>query len=164
MVFGAAAFWLPDAIWHIVRGSNFSGRDAFALTALMPLVLLAAFVLIKRLYVGGLGEHAGLPMMLGVWMLGGLFIGFGGLLSGSYAGRADGLQSALYVALIGFVPPLPSRKRNVSLMLGLPFPSLCFEEVLMSKLRLSSLCGSIVVDYASVRLSFLWEKTANRRD
>jgi hypothetical protein len=106
MVFGAAAFWLPDAIWHIVRGSHFSGRDVLALTVLMPLALLAAFVLIKRLYVGGLGEHVGLPMMLGVWMLGGLFIDFGGLLSGSYAGRADGLQSALYVALIGFVPPL----------------------------------------------------------
>jgi hypothetical protein len=72
----------------------------------MPLALLAAFVLIKRSYGGGLREHVGLPMMLGVWMLGGFFIGFGSLLSGGYAGRADGLQSAVYVALIGFVPPL----------------------------------------------------------
>lgn len=106
MVFGAAAFWLPDTIWHIVRGPNFGGRDVLALTALMPLTLWAAFLLIKKLYRGSQEEMIGLPMMLGVWMLGGLFIGFGGLLSGGYADRADGFQSFLYVALIGLVAPL----------------------------------------------------------
>lgn len=106
MAIGGTAFWLPDAIWHIVRASNFAGRDVLALTALMPIALLAAFVLVKRAYRGGLGDDVGLLMMLGVWMLGGLFIGLGSLLSGGYADRPDGFQSALYVTLIGFVPPL----------------------------------------------------------
>ena len=45
-------------------------------------------------------------MMLGVWLLGGFFMAVGGLLSGAYAGRSDGLQSALSITLMGFVPLL----------------------------------------------------------
>jgi len=48
MILGAFGFWLPDALWHAVRGSRFNGRDAIALTVLLPLTLLTVYILVKR--------------------------------------------------------------------------------------------------------------------
>lgn len=76
------------------------------LTILMPLTLWAMYRAIKRRTVAEPPYNVGLPMMLGVWLLGGFFISLGGLLGGGYAGRADFFQSAVYTTLMGFVPPL----------------------------------------------------------
>ena len=103
MIFGGAAFWLPDTIWHAIRGSHFGGRDVIGLTILMPVALFTLYVLMRKLSNGSLKEFIGLPMMVGVWMLGGFFIGLGGLLSGGYVGR---FQDAIYTGLIGLIAPL----------------------------------------------------------
>jgi hypothetical protein len=106
MAVGGVGFWLPDTLWHAVRRSSFGGTDVLQLTILMPLTLWAVYRAIKRRTGVERPYHVGLPMMFGVWLLGGFFMSLGGLLGGGYAGRADFFQSALYTTLMGFVPPL----------------------------------------------------------
>jgi hypothetical protein len=102
---GGASFWLPDTLCHAIRRSDFGEIDVLAMTILMPLTLLATYLVIKRRPVSEGQRNAGLLLMLGVWMLGGFFIAVGGLLGGGYDSRPESFQSALFVTLIGFVPP-----------------------------------------------------------
>jgi DNA-directed RNA polymerase subunit RPC12/RpoP len=106
MAAGGVSFWLPDTLWHAVRRSSFGGVDVLQLTILMPLTLWAMYRALKRRALAEPVYNVGLPMMLGVWLLGGFFISLGGLLGGGYAGRADFLRGAVYITLMGLVPPL----------------------------------------------------------
>ncbi len=106
MALGAVSFWLPDTVCHAITDSKFNGTDVKLITVLMPLTLLAMYVFLKRKPENEAQRNVGLPMMLGVWMLGGFFISVGGLLGGGYAGRTDGFQSALDITVMGLVPPL----------------------------------------------------------
>ena len=48
MAIGALGFWLPDIVWHAIRGSQFGGRDADGITALLPLSFFGACILVHR--------------------------------------------------------------------------------------------------------------------
>jgi hypothetical protein len=48
MLLGAASFWFPDTLWHAVRGGKFGGLDVAIISSLMPLTLLATYVLLRK--------------------------------------------------------------------------------------------------------------------
>lgn len=102
---GGTSFWLPDALWHAMRGSRFGGGDVLVITGLLPLTLLAMYLFLKRRRGNEVQSNVGPLLMLGVWTLGGFFISVGGFLGGGYGGRSDAFHSFLYTTLIGFVPP-----------------------------------------------------------
>jgi hypothetical protein len=102
---GAASFWLPDSLWHAIRGSNFSGADVLAITVLMPLTLFITYLFVKGRPTDEPRRYIGLPMMLGVWMLGGFFITVGSSLSGGGFVGPDGIRGGVFITLIGLVPP-----------------------------------------------------------
>jgi hypothetical protein len=56
------------------RGSRFNGRDAIALTVLLPLTLLTVYILVKRRRPTQPGKNVGWPLVVGVWLLGGSFM------------------------------------------------------------------------------------------
>jgi hypothetical protein len=105
MAVGAVSFWLPDSLWHAIRGSNFNGADVLAITVLLPLTLLAMYLFIKRRPTNEPRRYVGLAMMLGVWMLGGFFITVGSSFSGGGFVGPDGFRGGVFITLIGLVPP-----------------------------------------------------------
>src|SRR5436853_7083834 len=80
MILGTVSFWVPDAAWHAIRGREFDGRDALALTGLLPLTFWGTYVAVKRLYKNTPSKSLGGPMILGVWLFGGFFMAFGAFL------------------------------------------------------------------------------------
>jgi len=78
MILGAVSFCLPDTLWHAVRRSDFGQwwADALVLTLVMPLTLLGTYVVVLFHTVYGTEPRkaVGWPMMLGVWLLCGLFV------------------------------------------------------------------------------------------
>lgn len=79
-VIGAVAFWLPDAVWHLVRGDTFGRVDVLGVTTLTPITLLVAYLIFWRRNWAAGQEFKAWPLMLGVWELGGYFM----LLSASF--------------------------------------------------------------------------------
>ena len=71
VLLGGLTFWLPSIVLHAVRGENFSGVDAIALTGLLPVVAVMAAVAVRRLQKTDKGAaFAPLAVGLGVWVLG----------------------------------------------------------------------------------------------
>jgi hypothetical protein len=104
MVYGAVSFWVPDILWHVIRGSQFGGRDALGITVLLPISLLGTYILVKRLQ---RNEHEnGILrwMLLGLWLLGGFFIMVGGSFLGAGFARSSDLSDFLQSLLISLIP------------------------------------------------------------
>ena len=104
MILGAFSFWLPDALWHAIRGSRFNGRDAIALTVLLPLALLTVYILVKRQHPSEPNKNVGWPLVVGVWLLGGSFMVIGASFSGGGFVGSDGFVNGLRTIVISFVP------------------------------------------------------------
>jgi hypothetical protein len=105
MVLGAAGFWLPDTLWHAIRGFRFNARDVRGITILMPLVFLATYVLIKRACKSEPRRLLGWPLVLGVWLFGGLFMAIGASFSGGGFASPQGLAGVAEVLLLSVMPP-----------------------------------------------------------
>ncbi len=105
MAFGATSFWFPDTLWHAVRRGNFDHRDVMAITVLMPCTLLATYALIKTFHKNEPGKSVGWPMMLGVWLLGGLFMVGGWSFAGGGFADPRGISGALGMLLLSLLPP-----------------------------------------------------------
>jgi len=104
MILGALSFWLPDVLWHAMRGSKFHGRDAIALTVLLPLALFIVFVILKRRLPSELSKSAGWPLVAGVWLLGGFFMVIGASFSGGGLVGPDGFLGGVRTILISVLP------------------------------------------------------------
>lgn len=104
MILGAFSFWLPDVLWHAIRGSKFNGRDAIALTVALPLTLLIVFVFLKRRLPSEPSKSAGWPLVAGVWLLGGSFIVIGASFSGGGFVGPDGFLGGVRTILISVLP------------------------------------------------------------
>jgi hypothetical protein len=104
MLLGATGFWLPDTAWHAVKGMDFNGADDRAITLIMPLSLLVTYVLARRLQRKEPRQSVGWPFMVGVWLLGGIFIMIGASFSGGGFAGLDGIRGAAIVLLLSIVP------------------------------------------------------------
>lgn len=101
MLLGAAGFWSPDLVLHAVRGHNFASRDVHIVTVVMPLTFLGTFVAARRSNKAG---RIGLPMVAGIWLLGGLFMAISASFSGGGFVGPDGYRGAAFVVLLSLVP------------------------------------------------------------
>ena len=104
MILGASSFWLPDAVWHATRGSRFNGRDAIALTVLLPLTLLAVYLFVRKQPSRDPSKNVGWPLLAGVWLLGGIFMVISASFSGGGFVGPDGFLGGARAILISFVP------------------------------------------------------------
>src|ERR1022692_3339737 len=104
MLIGATGFWLPDVLMHAVRVHNFNSRDVRIITVMMPLTLLGTFVAAKWARKGARPGRIGLPMLAGLWLLGGLFMTIGASFSGGGFMSPDGARTAVLMMLLSFFP------------------------------------------------------------
>jgi hypothetical protein len=106
MALGAVSFWLPDTLWHAVIGlRDVPGLLALAVPTLsMPLALLGMYLFLKRQPTNGSQHNIGLPLMLGVWTLGGLFMAIGASFQGGGFVGPDGTRGAIEMILIAVLP------------------------------------------------------------
>ena len=105
MLLGAAGFWLPDVALHALRRFDFSGRDVWIVTAIAPLTLLITFLVVKRVGKGSATRQIGLPLLVGVWLFGGLFMMLGASFSGGGLMSPNGIRFVLLTALLSVIPP-----------------------------------------------------------
>jgi len=101
---GAACFWLPDTIVHAVHRFSFDHKDVIFITVTMPVSLAAAWLISARRFAIS-ARQAALPMLVGVWLLGGFFMTVGASFSGGgFAAGANVLSTVGAIALT-LVPP-----------------------------------------------------------
>lgn len=104
MICGAFSFWLPDVLWHAIRGSRFNRPDIIGLTVLLPAMLLAAHILLKRHHPNESGKNLGWLLLTGVWLLGGPFMGIAASFSGGGFAGAYGFFGGVKIGLISLLP------------------------------------------------------------
>jgi hypothetical protein len=80
---GALSFWLPDIVVHIIAGSTFSSRHVEIISILMPGAFLLTYMCACRLLMKSNVKWICAPMLLGVWLTGGVFMMLAGMASGS---------------------------------------------------------------------------------
>ena len=99
---GALAFWAPDVFIHAIRRYAFSGLDVLIVTVLSPLTLF--FVLFRSLTLFQLqAGRSAIRMLIGIWVLGGLFMMIGASFSGGgFAG--PGIRETLSLILMSLLP------------------------------------------------------------
>ena len=105
MALGAISFWLPDTLWHALRAFKFDSLDEIGITLIMPLSLLGAYIgVAKKIYKVNPKGPVGWPMLLGVWLLGGVFMTVGASFSGGSFASANGHSGILETLLISLIP------------------------------------------------------------
>ena len=85
-VVGALSFWLPDVIIHVLARWSFDFNPLVAITLVSPTTFLMAYLSLKRVAAQRDYRPLGFAMMLGVWLLGGLFIIAIATAEGGFAG------------------------------------------------------------------------------
>lgn len=100
---GALAFWSPDTILHAIRRYSFDSPDVRFLTFAMPVTALVVLVVCAKLMKVTPSALAG-GMLLGIWVLGGVFMVIGGSFSGGYFTGPDGIRGGLLMLAISWFP------------------------------------------------------------
>jgi len=101
MVLGAAVFWMPDLLWHVVTGRDFGDHGGVLWLALiMPAGLLGAYVYLKNGEPEEKPKIVGWALMAGVYLLGGPFM----FLAATFSGM--GLLTPGEMLLLPVSPPL----------------------------------------------------------
>src|SRR5690348_6396283 len=80
-IIGAICFWSPDVVVHSVARHSFSRVHVLVLTILLPVCFASTYFLTRRRYRDS-NAFIALPMLIGLWTLGGLFM----MVSASLAG------------------------------------------------------------------------------
>ena len=101
---GAIAFWWPDIAVHAIRGHDFNDHDVLIVTAVMPLSFLVTFLARKRLSKHHPHRRVGLPMIVGVWLFGGLFMMLNASFSGGGFRSAEGVRWVVQSLLLSLIP------------------------------------------------------------
>jgi hypothetical protein len=104
LLLGAASFWTPAVIVHGMAGRSFSGIHAILLTIVLPWCFACAYVMAKRRYRNA-GTFIALPMLIGLWTLGGIFMNVAASFSGGGFAAFGGLREGLLNVLLSFLPP-----------------------------------------------------------
>jgi hypothetical protein len=105
LLVGATSFWLPDVIVHALARYSFSRTHVMALTAVLPICFTCAYVIVKRRY-RTVKTFVALPMLIGLWTCGGLFMTVGASSSGGGFAGPSGLRETVLVMLMSFFPPI----------------------------------------------------------
>ena len=103
MLGGALAFWGPDVLVHLVAGKQFSGAGILLLSPLLPTTATFGFFRMCRLFKDVLPAlWVGAATILGVWLLGPLFM----MVSFSFSGGGFATQTSFHdlVTLITWAP------------------------------------------------------------
>jgi hypothetical protein len=98
--FGAAVFWAPDVIVHLIRRHEFSAKDVYIITLLLPITLLLGYVAL--LGVRFRRQKGAVWVPLAALLIGGAGILFGAW-SGAWSLLCSGLSSHFHLlCLAGF--------------------------------------------------------------
>ena len=104
LLLGAVSFWAPDVIVHGITRRSFSGIHTLLLTILLPLCFTYTYVIARRRYCNA-KTFIALPMLIGLWTLGGLFMSVSASFSGGGFASPGGLRDAFLLILLSFLPP-----------------------------------------------------------
>lgn len=100
-VTGSIAFWAPSTILHAVKGAEFSLSHWWVLASVQPLTTLATFIAIRFVRRKTTSpRRCALSMLLGVWILGPLFISINFTFDGGGFAQEGAWLDALVVTLL----------------------------------------------------------------
>jgi len=103
---GALSFWLPDTAVHVAARPTFDSPHVWLITFLMPATFLLAYLVGRRLAVQREFKWVGLAMLLGVWLLGGLFMTVAATASGVGFAGPNGIRDGLLMIALSLIPPV----------------------------------------------------------
>ena len=101
---GALAFWVPDVFVHVVAGHEFGSLHAKAITLVMPIAFLIAYVSLRKIAAHRGYKSLGIAMLVGVWLTGGLFMMIAATASGGGFAGANGVRDSLFVVVLSLFP------------------------------------------------------------
>ena len=102
-VAGALSFWLPDLAIHIRSARNFGSQQVWLITILLPAVFLLAYVVARWFGVKRDFKWVGAAMLVGVWLIGGLFTTLAATASGGgFVGT--GILGSLLIIMLSVIP------------------------------------------------------------
>ena len=99
---GACSFWLPDVAVHAFTRFDFQAKHLWLVTAISPAALLLTYLLLLKPARRANFRQLGVAMMVGLWLLGGIFMM--GSASFSGGGFASFHLGTLLWALLSIVP------------------------------------------------------------
>jgi hypothetical protein len=102
----ALSFWLPDVALHIWARQNFDSLHVRIITFVMPAAFLISYIIARRSAVKQEFKWVLVPMLLGVWLTGGLFMALSATVSGGGFVGPDGVRGGLLMAILGVLPPV----------------------------------------------------------
>jgi hypothetical protein len=100
---GALAFWGPNTIVHAVRRNSFDSSDVLIITTVMPVAMFVAISLAAKAFHRRTGALA-LPVLAGVWLLGGLFMMTNASFAGGGFASFESARDALIVFALSLLP------------------------------------------------------------
>lgn len=101
---GAVGFWLPDVAVHTWAGRSFDSSHVRFITVMLPLTFLTSYLVVRRLAAKRSYRHVGLTMVLGVWLLGGMFMTIAATAGGGGFVGPDGFRGGVFVMMLGAIP------------------------------------------------------------
>ena len=83
MVLGGISFWAPGVVLHAMKAGEFSAREVWALTLLLPWSLLTVYGILWQFKGKQMGDPSiAIFMLLGCWIMGPLAMMIGATFSG----------------------------------------------------------------------------------
>ena len=101
--FAAIAFWGPSVVVHTFRKDLFGRSDILALTIAMPLALFLSWAACAKSF-HITRRAAALPMLCGIWLLGGLCMSLSATFSGGGFAGPNGVRDTLLVIAMSLLP------------------------------------------------------------
>jgi len=101
---GALAFWVPDVCVHVVAGRNFDSLHVKAITFVLPIAFLIAYLTLRKIAARRGYQSLGLAMLVGVWLTGGLFIVIAETALGAGFTGASGVRDSLFITALSVIP------------------------------------------------------------
>ena len=91
---------------HVVAGRGFSGLHVKAVTLVLPIAFLIAYLSLRQVAARRGYKSLGMAMLVGVWLTGGLFMEIAATSSGGGFAGANGVRDSLFMTALSVIPPV----------------------------------------------------------
>lgn len=95
---------MPDVVVHVIAGREFNSLHVNAITLLLPITFLIAYVSFRKVAAHRGYRSLGVAMLIGVWLTGGLFMMIAATASGGGFSSTKGVRDSILITTLSVIP------------------------------------------------------------